>query len=243
MYIIKLNATDSTNGYLKSLCTASIPKDYTVVVAEAQTNGRGQMGTKWQTEASKNLTFSVFKNVSHISIDEQFYVSMATALAIIEALKILQIPKLYIKWPNDILADNKKIGGILIENIIKSNALLGTVIGIGININQRYFDNLPLASSLHKLTGIIYDKDEVLQHILKQLEIHLGYLEQRNFEKLQSAYEASLFRIKKPSTFQMPNGDTFSGFINGVSQDGKLQILLEDNISKTFDLKEVKLLY
>jgi len=243
MYIIKLSAIDSTNGYLKALAATKMPKDFTVVVAEDQTGGRGQMGTVWQSEASKNLTFSVFKDVSHLGVDQQFYVSMATALAITSALRELRIPKLSIKWPNDILAEHKKVGGILIENIIKNNKLQGTIIGVGINVNQRYFDNLPQASSLYSLTGVVHSVDEVLQRILKQLETNLNHLESRHFEILQQNYEASLFRRHKPSTFQMPNGQTFSGFINGVTKDGKLQILLEDNVNKAFDLKEVKLLY
>lgn len=243
MYIIKLDAIGSTNEYLKLLSTTKMPKDFTVVIADEQTNGRGQMGTVWQSETSKNLTFSVFKDVSHLSVDQQFYVSMAASLAITKALRELRIPKLSIKWPNDILAENKKVGGVLIENIIKNNTLQATIIGIGINVNQRYFNHLPQASSLYSLTGIVYSKDEVFQRILKHLEIHFNHLEKRCFNMLQQNYEELLFRLNKPSTFQMPNGGTFSGFINGVTQDGKLQILLEDNINKAFDLKEVKLLY
>ena len=94
MYIIKLDAIDSTNSYLKTICVKNTPKDLTVVIAEHQTNGRGQMGTNWQVEASKNLTFSVFKHVSFLKVSEQFYISMAVALGITKALKELQIPKI-----------------------------------------------------------------------------------------------------------------------------------------------------
>ncbi len=243
MYIIKLDAIDTTNGYLKELSSKKMPKDFTVVIADDQTKGKGQMGTTWQSEPLKNLTFSVFKDVSHIGVTQQFYVSMACALAIVKALTELRIPKLSIKWPNDILAVNKKVGGILIENIIKNNKLQGTIIGVGINVNQRYFTDLPQASSLYALTGIVYSKDEVFHRIIAHLETHLNYLEAHNFNILQEKYEAHLFRLKKPSTFEMPNGKTFSGYIKGVTQDGKLQVLLEDNISKAFDLKEIKLLY
>lgn len=243
MYIIKLDAIDSTNTYLKTLSLKKMPKDFTVVIAEEQTDGRGQMGTTWQGEASKNLTFSVFKDVSFLKVSQQFYISIAVALGITKALQELQVPKIKIKWPNDILSENKKVAGILIENVIKNNKLEGSIIGIGLNVNQKFFDNLPLASSLHIITGIVYSMDEVLHLLLKHIKNYLYTLETGNCQDLKKEYEASLFRIKKPSTFKTPSDETFSGFIDGVTDDGKLRLLLEDNITETFDLKDVQLLY
>ena len=243
MHIIKLNAIDSTNAYIKTISATTMPVDFTVVVAENQTNGRGQMGANWQSEVSKNLTFSVFKDVSFLSIEQQFYISISIALALIKALEELRIPKLNIKWPNDILAENKKVAGILIENVIKNNRIVGSIIGIGLNVNQKFFENLPQASSLHLLTGIIYSKDEVLQHILRHIKIYMSRLEELDYEGLKLDYEKLLFRINKPSTFKAPDNNVFSGFIKGISDEGKLQVLLEDNIIRAFDLKELKLLY
>lgn len=243
MHIIKLNAIDSTNAYLKAISVKKMPKDFTVVVADEQTQGRGQMGAQWQAEASKNLTFSVFKDVSFLSVTQQFYISKVTALAIIKTLEVLKIAKLSIKWPNDILSADKKIAGVLIENLIKSSQIQGSIIGIGLNINQKFFDDLPQASSLHLLTGVIYDKDEVLSLLLKCLELYLKQLEALDLESITEEYESQLFRINKPSTFETPNKNRFSGYIKGVSEDGKLEILLEDDIIKAFDLKEVILQY
>ena len=243
MYIIKLDAIDSTNSYLKDISLKTIPKDFTVVIAESQTNGRGQMGTQWQTESSKNLTFSVFKDVSFLKVSEQFFISMVTALAVSKALQELHAPKIKIKWPNDILSENYKIAGILIENIIKSDTLLGSVIGIGLNVNQKFFDNLPHASSLHLITGILYSKEEVFHHILKHLKLYFEQLESGDFENLKAEYESQLFRIKKPSTFKTSTNQKFSGFIEGVRDDGKLKLRLEDDILNTYDLKEIQLLY
>ncbi|MBT8244546.1 MAG: biotin--[acetyl-CoA-carboxylase] ligase [Winogradskyella sp.] len=243
MYIIKLDAIDSTNSYLKELSVNKTPKDYTVVITESQTNGRGQMGTQWYTESAKNLTFSVFKDVSFLKVQQQFYISMVIALAITKALNELRVPKIKIKWPNDILSENKKIAGILIENGIKNNNLEGSIIGIGLNVNQKFFDNLPHASSLHLITGILHSKDEVFHRILKYLKLYFERLQSGDFSNLKQDYEAQLFRIKKPSTFKTSTDQVFSGFIEGVTDDGKLKLLLEDDILKTFDLKEVQLLY
>lgn len=243
MYIIKLDAIDSTNSYLKAMSAVNLPKDFTVVVANHQTQGRGQMGTLWQTEDGKNLTASVFKEVGFIAIEKQFYISMAVALSICKALDHLKIPKLSIKWPNDILSANKKNCGILIENVIKQNQLKGSIIGFGLNVNQKHFDNLPKASSMSLLTGIVYDRDEILSGILTELQAYFKLLKAKNYSEVKKQYEAQLFRKDKPSTFENEDGTTFSGIIKGITETGKLNVWTEDDIIKTFDLKQVTLLY
>lgn len=243
MNVIKLNAIDSTNNYLKDLCSRSTLEDYTIVMADSQTKGRGQVGTVWQSESSKNLTASVFKEVSSLKIKHNFFISMVTALAISKALNKLNIPRIKIKWPNDILADGFKISGILIENIIKNNKINSAVLGIGINVNQKYFKDLPLASSMHLLTGRVYNIDEVLFTIINELQCYFDKLNNSELGSIKSEYESQLFRLHKPSTFQLNNKDHFTGYINGINTQGKLEILLEDAVIKTFDFKEIKLLY
>jgi BirA family biotin operon repressor/biotin-[acetyl-CoA-carboxylase] ligase len=243
MYIIKLDAIDSTNSYLKALTSVNLPKDFTVVVANHQTSGRGQMGTTWQTMDGKNLTVSVFKDIATLEVERQFYISMVVAIAICSALDKLKIPKLSIKWPNDILSADKKICGTLIENVIKQNQLKGSIIGFGLNVNQKYFENLPKASSMSLITGIVYNKDEILSAILTELQTYFALLEAKSYSEIKSKYESVLFRKGKPSTFQNHKGGTFSGIIKGVTDSGKLSIWTEDDIIKIFDLKEVTLLY
>lgn len=243
MYLIKLDAIDSTNNYIKGLASVALPKDYTVVVANMQTKGKGQMGAKWQAESGKNLTVSMFKRWHTLSISEQFYISMATSLAVYKALDTFKIPQLRIKWPNDILSADTKICGILIENVIKNNSLQGSIIGIGINVNQKFFDDLPNASSMSLITGVLYSVDEVLSESLKQLKFYMERLESHKKAHIKSEYEALLFRKNKPSTFMDVQNETFSGIIQGVTKNGELQVWTEDEIVKTFDLKEVKLLY
>ena len=166
MRIIKLDAINSTNSFLKEMIYEEMVEDYTVVVAKHQTNGRGQMGTVWDSNKGENLMFSVFKDLSIHVVEFPFYISMAISLAILKALKGLNIPDLSIKWPNDILSADKKVCGILIENVIK-NKLNSTIIGIGVNVNQTEFNNLPKASSLKVITGIHYNLDEILQGIIE----------------------------------------------------------------------------
>ena len=243
MYIIKLDAIDSTNSYLKEMTNAGWPKDYTVVVTDHQTNGRGQMGTIWQAEMGKNLTASIFKEIKFLKIDQQFYISMAIALAIYESLKTFRIPQLSIKWPNDILSADKKLCGILIENVIKNNRLKGTIMGFGLNINQKEFNNLPQASSMSNITGVVFRKDEVLADILNRLRSYFDLLNDNQLTRIQLQYEDILFRNGKPSTFKQLDETTFTGIIRGVTNQGQLKVWTEDDIVKTFDLKEVSLLY
>ena len=242
MHIIKLNAIDSTNSFLKEMISKGIVADYTVVTAEQQTNGRGQMGTVWESDKGKNLIFSMFKDLSMHDVEFPFYISMAISLAILKTLKALNIPDLKIKWPNDILSADKKICGILIENVIK-NKLSSTIIGIGVNVNQTNFENLQKASSLKNITGIHYNLDEILQSIVKYTKEYSSVLINEAYDVVKNEYETSLFRKNKPSTFKNTEGVLFSGFIKGVTKYGKLQVILEDEIVKKFDLKEITLLY
>ena len=243
MNIIKLNATDSTNSFLRRMSASSTLEDFTVVVTKFQSEGRGQMGTQWSAEDGKNLMFSVFRSVSKLKINNSFYISMVAALSVYEALISLGLIQVKLKWPNDILADQKKIAGILIENILKQDNFRGTIIGIGLNVNQTNFDHLPKASSLRMLLGNPLDLDEVLSVILTKMTYYFSILEAGDFMKLKQDYEAKLYRKDKPSTFKDAEGQMFSGFIRGVSVSGNLIVELEDHITKEFELKQIQLLF
>ncbi|WP_053991405.1 biotin--[acetyl-CoA-carboxylase] ligase [Mangrovimonas sp. TPBH4] len=243
MHIIKLSAIDSTNSYLRQLSTAQDLEDYTVVMTERQTQGRGQMGTEWTSQEAKNLTVSVFKDISFLKVEDQFFISIAVALAVSDVLRQCNLKRVKVKWPNDILSENKKIAGILIENVIKQNQIQYTIIGIGLNVNQTEYVNLPQASSMRLMAGNVFDRDEVLTLVIQKMELYFGMLENGQTKSLKKLYEKRLFRINKPSTFKDVEGHLFSGFIKGVTNSGSLEVLLEDEVLKTFDLKEITLLY
>ncbi|OMP30304.1 biotin--[acetyl-CoA-carboxylase] ligase [Mangrovimonas sp. DI 80] len=243
MHIIKLSAIDSTNSYLRQLSAAQVLEDYTVVMTDRQTEGRGQMGTQWDAQEGKNLTVSVLKDISFLKIEDQFFISMAVALAISDVLKYFGLKRVKVKWPNDILSENKKIVGILIENVIKQNQIQHTIIGVGLNVNQTEYPDLPQASSMRLISGNVFDLDEVLNKIINKMEHYFTMLENGETKELKRLYEKRLFRINKPSTFKDVEGHLFAGFIKGVTDYGSLEVLLEDEVLKTFDLKEITLLY
>lgn len=243
MEIIKLNATNSTNTYLKNLLKEKQVKDLSCIWALSQTQGRGQQGAKWISEPGKNLTFSVLKKFENLSSEYHFLLNMEVSLAIFRALKKLYIPDLALKWANDILSSKKKICGILIENTLHKEQISSSIIGIGLNVNQVFFNDLPNVSSLQKIMGHPFDLEEVLLLICQELEVSLKSLSPTRFETMLDEYHTHLFRKDKPSTFEYPNGERFMGYIRGVSHNGQLQVEQEDALMSSFSLKEIKLLY
>ena len=242
MNIIKLDAIDSTNNYLKKIILNEGIIDYTIVTAKFQTEGKGQLGTKWESEHSKNLICSVYKKNINIKVQDQFVISALVSLALIKTLGKVNLSNSYIKWPNDIMSDNKKICGILIENIVKENYIKDAVIGIGLNVNQTIFNNLPNATSIKNLIGTSCSKDEILKDLVKNLEYYFNKLDKSSINSIFEKYEDALFRINKPSTFKNSKGEVFSGYIKGVSRLGKLSVMLEDNLVESYDLKEISIL-
>jgi len=241
--ILKLDATDSTNQYLKDLLRSENPPDYTAVVTERQLKGRGQMGTVWESEGGKNLMFSVLRRFDALSVKHQFVLNIAVSLAVVDTLAERSIPDVKVKWPNDIMSGSKKICGILIENVLKGDNVDRSIIGIGLNVNQTDFTNLEKASSLKRIMSRNFDLDGLLYEVLHRLRYHMRDIESKTAKQLLPSYEQVLFRKDKPSTFSNPHGNRFMGFIRRVSPTGKLIIELEDQVLKEFDLKEVTLLY
>jgi BirA family biotin operon repressor/biotin-[acetyl-CoA-carboxylase] ligase len=243
MHIIKLPAIDSTNSYLKELTSKQTVENFTVVVAENQTNGRGQRGANWEVQSGKNLTFSVLIRDVLLSFEEVFNLNVVVAVSLFQTFSNLKIPNLTIKWANDILADKKKICGILIENQFKSNSEIFSVIGIGINVNQENFVNLPQASSLKKISGSEWNKEEVLLAFLNQFQNNINLYKNEGATYFWEAYHENLFKKNTPMAFEDNSNTKFMGIIKQVLPNGLLQIELEDDSLRLFDIKEVKMLY
>ena len=243
MQIIKLNAIDSTNTYLKEILKTKSLEDNTVLWTLNQFDGRVQQEAKWESEPYKNLTFSILKRFENFHSEHHFILNMCISLSIFRALKKLYIPDLSVKWANDILSERKKICGILIENSLQKEYISTSIIGIGLNVNQIFFNNLPNVSSLQKITGKTFDLNEVLTIILNEIKKTFDNLTKKTYPNIFNEYHSHLFRINKPSTFELPDKQKIIGYIRGVSEKGELQVEEEDNIIKKYRLKEIKLLY
>ncbi|WP_431244931.1 biotin--[acetyl-CoA-carboxylase] ligase [Flavobacterium sp. P21] len=246
MKLIKLDAIDSTNDFLKALSSQDELENFTVVTAENQTKGKGQMGAKWQSESGKNLIMSALVKDFIFDNEQVFNLSLIVSLSVIEVLKSLNIPELSIKWPNDIMSYNKKVGGILIENTIKSDGRIVSVVGLGLNVNQTNFDELPNASSLAVILGEALNKDLLPEMIVEKIKEKINSWENNSLQFWDNYYN-TLFRKGVPMPFKNlhPNSSrrNFMGIIQGVSSIGKLQVLLEDDSVSEFDIKEIQMLY
>ena len=243
MRIIKLDAIDSTNRFLKGLALEKKCDNFTVVSTESQYEGKGQRGSGWSSDAGKNLTFSVLYQQKGKLLSSLFTLNIIVAISVVEALKSVSNLNFVIKWPNDILAENKKIGGILIENSFKNANEVQSIIGIGLNINQSHFENLPQASSLYLLENTIFNRDSLLQAIVQRLEFNLKQISVLGTTHFWDVYHQILFKRNVVSAFESVTGSRFVGKIQEVTQDGKLAVLLEDDSICFFDVKEVKMLY
>lgn len=243
MYIFKLDAIHSTNSFLKEMAVNSELKNYTVVWARDQYSGRGQHDRTWVSEPGKNLVFSVFITHESLSIEHLPYLSHAVSLGIYQFLKGKNIPKLKIKWPNDILSGNHKIAGILIENTFKGNFVKHSVVGIGLNVNQTTFpESIKNTTSLRKIFKKEFGLEELLGELVKSIQQEIKYCSPQYFKKIKNNYLEVLYRKNVPSMFKTSDSVPFLAKIVGVSETGQLQLALENEEIKVFEIKEIQFL-
>ena len=240
--LIKLLKVDSTNNYLKSLLSNSEPlPEGTVIMADEQFAGRGQQENTWQATPGKNLTFSVLLKPNFLPLNQQFMLNMAVSVALQQALQTL-VGDVSIKWPNDIYYQNKKIGGVLIENTIVGTSFKNAVVGVGINVNEQLFSQelKDKAISLQQILRQDVDLTKLLLQICVSLEQAYLQLKAKNFTFLRKAYNANLYQLNIKAPYRQ-NGEVFEGTIIGVTELGKL-IMQKDLKQLEFNFKEIEFL-
>ena len=240
--IIKLDAITSTNDLLKDKYNEKSCVDGDLIWANEQTKGRGQKNNTWLSEPGKNLTFSFFKVFESLKGTDQFMINCIVSCAIANALKKIDIPNLSLKWPNDILSDNKKICGILIENYVKGDVIIASIIGIGLNVNQTDFKNINGASSLYNLTKKKFDTELVLDLLLDSLIESFKLCKSMNKRSIIKDYEKLLFCRNQLSRFEL-NNKFFNATIKGIDFNGKLILENEKKEIIVFSDSSVKMIY
>ena len=243
MRTIKVDAIDSTNSFVRKFYEGGKHFEPVCVRAVSQTSGRGQRGSNWESQAGENLTFSILYPQGKLDISRHFVLSATISLSVLEVLEELHVPNLRVKWPNDIMSAKFKIGGILIENIVKTEGIVASIIGIGLNVNQTDFGNLPQAGSVKNVTGKSFNLDELLQKLVDRIELKLQGLPEQSAAEILEKYAKKMFRLNVVSSFAGADGNRFNGIIRGVTTEGKLNLEIEDAVFRTFDLKELQLLY
>ena len=235
MKMIKLDAIDSTNSYLKKLLLKENINDFTVVVSKHQTNGRGRNGNLWANKPSLNLAFSVYKRFINFSVNEKFMLNILSSISVYEVLKKYKLNNLTIKWPNDIMTENKKIAGILIENSVRGNKINHSVIGVGININQSQFLDLPNATSVFLESGKKHSVEKIAVELKDAFKKNFTNFEIRETELIEF-YNSVLFKRNVTTDFTTVNAKKIQGTIIGVNKEGILSLKQKNH--KVFEYAE-----
>ena len=231
--IVHIDETDSTNSWLRKRLAADERSDANLVVwAEYQTAGRGCGTNQWESERGKNLTFSILIHPKDLPATQQFHISMAISLAICEALE-QYIGDVSIKWPNDIYWRNGKIGGILIENTLKGGIIMDSIIGVGLNVNQRVFkSDAPNPVSMWQICEHETDREALLKEILEAFERILD-------SKIREQYLSKLYRRKGYHPYADKEG-AFMAEIVTVEDDGHLVLHDDNGKERRYAFKEVQ---
>ena len=245
MKIIKLDAINSTNEYLKNYIQDKSIRNSHAVYTFNQTKGKGQRGKTWLSEPEKNLAFSICFFPKNLKVNDQFCLNMTVSLFIINTLKSLKIPNLSIKWPNDILSGEKKICGILNEIKVKGNMIDNIIIGFGINVNQDNFENLPNASSLKLIKNINYDLDVLVSLIIQDLKSYnyLKTFSEQELKTLHNNYYKNLYGTSKFETFVDLNNIVFKGKIISLNRSGVVKIKKKDTSVKNYNFHEIQMIF
>jgi BirA family biotin operon repressor/biotin-[acetyl-CoA-carboxylase] ligase len=238
---IELEALPSTNNYAVELISKSEPKEGTVISASYQWAGRGQIGSKWESEPGKNLMFSLILYPSFLPLADQFLLSQTIALAVRDFLSTLVDQAVYVKWPNDIYIEDRKVAGILIQTAISGQALQYCVAGIGINVNQEKFSaGLPNPVSLKQASSKAFVLPVLIRQSFYYLEQRYLQLKSGAHQQLKDDYLSVLYGYRRRALFKRASGGTFVGVIRGISARGELEVQSTLGM-ETFQLKELSL--
>lgn len=239
--LIHLTSTTSTNEYLHDLIARDDSINEGLVVwSDFQTNGRGQLSNCWESEEGKNLTFSMLFFPSFLPIQSQFLISQFVSLGIVDYLtREVGMKDVSVKWPNDIYWKNKKIAGVLIENLLMGTAISHTIVGIGLNVNQKkFFSDAPNPVSMSNATKRQFNLEVELQKLVDSIKNRYLQLIKGDFSSLRAQYFNSLYRVDNYYYYQDDKG-SFAAKIDSVADDGVLTLRLVDGELRKYAFKEV----
>ncbi len=248
---VVLDEIDSTNNYALGLlqqgeAMAALPLEGTVVMAKHQTSGRGMRGNNWHSDRGAGLAMSVILYPTFLPLSRQFFLSQCVALGVCQWINDIMAQKVccQIKWPNDIYVGTLKLGGILIDNNVQNGQLAASIVGIGININQKEFPAfLANPTSLYQLTGLHYDISALSKKLCHYLEKWYLLLKADKLSVIKAAYLENLYRYGQYARYRHGNTDIIAR-ITDVAENGFLQLqLLSDGEQRLFDLKEISYVF
>ena len=241
VHLIELQKADSTNEFAADLLkTRDIPEG-TVIWALEQFAGKGQGNNTWESEPGKNLTFTLVLHPAFLLPARQFLLNEAITLGIIDFTRsLLTAEKIQIKWPNDIYAGNRKLGGILINNIISGTNFETSMVGIGLNVNQVDFPStLPNPVSLAMLANQEFELKQVLSGLCHSILIRYHQLQKEEVKNIYDDSCRSLMGFESWEDYRIGE-EKMTGKITGVTDSGKLMVQTRQGKGMEFDHHEIE---
>lgn len=239
--VVYFEEIDSTNNYAKKIAHEGCPHG-TIVVAEKQTSGRGRVGREWKSSNSEGLWFSLVLRPD-LEPENVQIVTLAASIAVIEGISDLQGIVCGIKWPNDIILDNCKLGGILTELSAEPGHVNFVVVGIGININQdaNAFDEeiRHKATSLRIHTGAYIPRVKVLGSILTRFEEIYKIMLQGNTQEIINRWSKYSVTLGKEVRLSIKE-EEYIGTAQNIAFDGKLVVKCNDGIVREISAGEIQ---
>ncbi len=237
-----LDQVSSTNDFmLEGVSSGVIKEEGSVVTTNFQSAGKGLDQNKWESEAGKNLLFSILLKPSFLKADQQFQLTKIISLSVFDFIRnYLPNERIKVKWPNDIYVGNKKIAGILINNTIKGKEIMYTVVGIGININQQNFTkDLLNATSLWHYLNCDLKVEYCLKNVLSHIEKRYQQLVNDETSQINFDYKKALYRLNDFNLFNYKDSMILAR-ITGVNEYGQIKLTQKDGMEITCDLKEIQ---
>lgn len=236
-----VETTRSTNDLAKEILREQDDVNGLVIRANYQVSGRGREQNFWFGDASKNLYVSTIVQPLNLAIKDIANLNFACALAVCDTLdKYLPSATSYVKWPNDIMVNDRKIAGMLIENQLGSQKLKSSVFGLGLNVNQDEFPiGLIHATSILQQKGEPVRMEEILETLCEMLENRINQLQQMQYQLLHAQYNHRLYKRGEHVSFKH-DGSAAMGTIVEVGNEGQLIMDVNGQV-KSFIQGEVKL--
>ena len=237
--LIYIEKCESTNAKLASLRNSETVTKELLIYTDYQTAGKGQGDNFWESKKGKNLICSYNLVNLGLKAHNQFYISVIVALSIVDLLsEFLPSDDIQIKWPNDVYVGQKKIAGILIENVLIGDEIKESYIGIGLNVNQEKFESsAPNPISIIHFIEKESDIKKLLSAYLLKFDYYLNMLNNGELERLKSMYLDKLYRINVLCKYQI-NNEIIDGVIKGIDEFGFLSLMINGEL-KSFDIKQV----
>jgi BirA family biotin operon repressor/biotin-[acetyl-CoA-carboxylase] ligase len=223
-HLIRLDSVGSTNNYAATLLGENVPEG-TLVSAREQTDGRGQRGNIWLSEAGKNLTLTYVLRPGFVFVTDQFLLNKAIAIAVARTAELINPGSfIRIKWPNDIFLDNRKLAGILVETSVKGSQIVSCLAGIGMNVNQVQFPEgsgnpISLAIELERELEL----EDVMNLLSKQMEVNYLRVKAGQRERICSDYDSLLWKRGEVHDF-IREGKPFPAKVICVDDMGRLVV-------------------